>query len=232
MGGARLRAGSTGRAAPRSLTPLPPVIPAQAGTHTHRTTHPPPAPSPIHPSPLPGGRLGGGCEAANHHHRSCRAPIAHAAPSVIPAQAGTHAHRTTHPPPAPSPNSSLPPSRGEVRWGVRSHKPAPPSVPRSDRLAPGIFTPIAHSAPLPGAPALAADISPSPPPTPRPPSSPIHPSPLPGGRLGGGETLQASTTSRATHRHRRSPGFLTTRSNGGAAATTPTPAADPTPASR
>ena len=40
--------------------------------------------------------------------------------------------------PAPFPNSSLPPSRGEVRWGVRSHEPPPPAL----------HAPIAHAAPL------------------------------------------------------------------------------------
>ena len=83
----------------------------------------------------------------------------------------------THPSVRLHPNSSLPPSRGEVRWGVGSHKPAPPAVPRPDRLAPGIFTRIAHSAPLPSTPALAARISPIPSPTPRLPPPPIHPSP-------------------------------------------------------
>ena len=45
----------------------------------------------------------------------------HPAPlSVIPAQAGTYAPPT---PRAPFPNSSLPPSRGEVRWGVERREP-------------------------------------------------------------------------------------------------------------
>ncbi len=39
---------------------------------------------------------------------------------VIPAQAGTHLT------PTPFPNSSLPPSRGEVRWGVRGCDRPPP----------------------------------------------------------------------------------------------------------
>ena len=40
---------------------------------------------------------------------------------VIPAQAGTQALPTPQHPLLP--NSSLPPSRGEVRWGVKSHEP-------------------------------------------------------------------------------------------------------------
>ena len=44
-----------------TVIPAPPiVIPAQAGTHLAPTP-----PSPIHPSPLPGGRLGGGWNAAS-----------------------------------------------------------------------------------------------------------------------------------------------------------------------
>ena len=179
--------------------------------------HPHAPSSPIHPSPLPGGRLGGGWKAASQHHQSRPAPIAHAAlpphqrsPSyphplrtfprppivipaplpVIPAQAGT-----THPTPL-FPNSSLPPSRGEVRWGVECREPAHQSRP----------TPITHATPPPH-PRFSV-IPPSPPyiPTPPnrhscalprhscagrnprsthppPPSSPIHPSPLPGGKV-------------------------------------------------
>ena len=94
------RAAATSRARPDHpspsphVIPAPPssVIPAQAGTHT-RTS-----PSPIHPSPLPGGRLGGGWKAPSRRHQPCapRSPIPlpptrHSCtpPSVIPAQAGT-----------------------------------------------------------------------------------------------------------------------------------------------
>ena len=98
------------------LPPIPHPIPSFL-----RRQEPPiqsPPPSPIHPSPLPGGRLGGGWDTASRRHRSCPAPIIHAtscplplfphplrhpsslrhscaplrhfcAPSVIPAQAGT-----------------------------------------------------------------------------------------------------------------------------------------------
>ncbi len=49
-----------------------------------------------------------------------------APPTVIPAQAGTHA--STHPHiPYPVPNSSLPPTRGEVRWGVGGSERPPAS---------------------------------------------------------------------------------------------------------
>ena len=44
------------------------VIPAQAGTHAPQRTKPLPS-SPIHPSPLLGGRLGGGCGAPSIHQR-------------------------------------------------------------------------------------------------------------------------------------------------------------------
>ena len=122
-------------------------------------------------------------------------------PSVIPAQAGTH----LAPPPLPSPfpNSSLPPSRGEVRWGVRgnarlptalAYTPiAPPVIPAP---LPSFLRPSVIPAPLPSF--LRPSVIPAPlrhscagrnpprPTSPPPPPSPIHPSPLPGGRLGGG----------------------------------------------
>ena len=79
----------------------------------------------------------GGCEATSQHHQSPRTPITHTPPL----------------PPTPLPNSSLPPLRGEVRWGVRSHEPAPPIAPHPDHPHPTTT-----------------------PPTP----SPIHPSPLSG----------------------------------------------------
>ena len=69
-------------------TPLP-VIPAQAGTHTHPTTRSTPTPSPIHPSPLPGGRLGGGWNAASQRanravpDRPHRTSVAPAPPSFL-----------------------------------------------------------------------------------------------------------------------------------------------------
>ena len=123
--------GSHEPAAPIALrprSPVPPPFPSFLRRQEPRarrrypaapTTHPTSSPSsPIHPSPLLGGRLGGGCDATSQPHQS-RCPF-----SVIPAQAGTHA------------------------------------------LAAGI--PRAHHSPN------------------TLPPSPIHPSPLPGGRLGGG----------------------------------------------
>ena len=114
--------------------------------------------SPIHPSPLPGGRLGGGWDAASERPRLRRAPIAHTTPtvpspslpspprplphvfspqplSVIPAQAGTR---------AALPHNSIHHTRAHRRHPADPH-PHPSAM-----------------------------------------SSPIHPSPLPGGRLGGG----------------------------------------------
>ena len=124
-------------------------------------------------------------------------PITPAPPSVIPAQAGT-----TTSTPTPSPNSSLPPSRGEVRWGV-----GVPSVRHRSRA------PIAHAAPTPSFPPPSRHSYPSPfryscaplrhscagrnhPPQ-HPPPPPIYPSPLPGGRLGGGWESRACATGRA-----------------------------------
>ncbi len=181
MGGGTPRADTTNRPTPRSLTPHlrrtraplllpsflrpPSVIPAQAGTHP---PHHPPPPSPIHPSPLPGGRLGGGWNAASRHHQSPHATIAHPAspphprpspPSVIPAPPFRHSCAGRNPPtppsPTPFPNSSLPPPRGEVRWGVERREPTPPIAPRHDRsprisAAPAPLSSFRHScAPLP-----------------------------------------------------------------------------------
>ena len=185
-------------------------------------------PLPIHPSPLLGGRLGGGCGAPSDHQRSFaprRQPpqrasppppflrlstaarisstvipapphsVIPAPPIVIPAQTGT----CPRPPPLHlSPNSSLPPFRGEARWGVRRTE-RPPAIVRAApptaaaRVSPtGIPVPphrrSAHlinrhsCAPFPSflrrqEPARARHHFTPP---------PIHPSPLLGGRLGGG----------------------------------------------
>ena len=84
------------------------------------------------------------------------------------------------------PNSSLPPPRGEVRWGVGGHARAtavfqhpnrPPELASATTRPPRHFcAPPRHSC---------AGRNPGSTHTPRTPS-PIHPSPLPGGRLGGG----------------------------------------------
>ena len=119
----------------------PSTVPAYAGMTewAQAGTHPTPSsPPPIHPSPLLGGRLGGGWEAPSVHQRpSGRPPTPHhhSRPlSVIPAQAGTAPpiHRSclrrndgvgagrnppTPNPPPPFPNSSLPPFRGRLGGG-------------------------------------------------------------------------------------------------------------------
>ena len=87
------------------------------------------------------------------------------------------------PTPAPFPNSSLPPSRGEVRWGVEAREPR--TKPRSQPDPP-------PATPAPPSRHSCAGRN-HPPPLNNPPPSPIHPSPLPGGRLGGGWESRAST---------------------------------------
>ena len=82
------------------------------------------------------------------------------------------------------PNSSLPPSRGEVRWVVGRHECAPPL----GRTTIAYATPIRHSCAGRNPDDLHRQCAlqhPDGPPKPLP-NSPIHPSPLSGGRLGGG----------------------------------------------
>ena len=159
MGGGRPRASTSGRAAARTLRsastppssprPLPsflrPLRHSCAGRNPPHPNTPFPPPSPIHPSPLPGGRLGGGWAAASHHQRPSRRPHPperiHASVipglfSVIPAQAGTH--RTPLPPsPRPLPSSPRPLPVIPAQAGTRATSAvAPPS-------------PI-HPSPLPG----------------------------------------------------------------------------------
>ena len=93
-----------------------------APTHPNAPNQHPPTNSPkkIHPSPLPGGRLGGGWEAASVYRRvSGRHAL-----SVIPAQAGTHP-----PPPFPLP-SFLRPSpvipASPLSSFLRRQEPRPP----------------------------------------------------------------------------------------------------------
>ena len=125
-----------------------------------------------------------------------------------PAPAGTHHHHPT----SPIPNSSLPPSRGEVRWGVECCEPPPrPYTPRSPTRAP-----LRHSCAPTVIPAQAGNPRPSrhsrahhrhscagrnlcrqePTTTIQLPPSPIHPSPLPEGRLGGGWNAASRRTTR------------------------------------
>ena len=112
---------------PPHLRPLS-VIPAQAGTTTTTQQSPP---SPIHPSPLPGGRLGGGWNAASHHHRPCTPrsptplPIRHTrAPSVTPTPLPPHLR--------PSP-SFLRPFPSFLR---RQEPPPPPNHPPPSPIHP------------------------------------------------------------------------------------------------
>ena len=103
---------------PSFLRPLS-VIPAQAGTQALPT--PPRTPSPIHPSPLPGGRLGGGCEATNHPtnratpDRPCSTSVTPTL-SVVPAPLPPSV--ISMPPPShlqPSPRHSCAPSPSFLR---------------------------------------------------------------------------------------------------------------------
>ena len=94
--------------------------------------------------------------------------------------------------PAPFPNSSLPPSRGEARWGVEGCERLPTALLHPDRLclisvAPALSViPALFSSFLPPLRHSCAGRNPPRPNTPFLLPSPIHPSPLPGGRLGGG----------------------------------------------
>ena len=171
----------------------PSVIPAQAGTH-----HPPPTPPPfpIHPSPLPGGRLGGGWNAASAHEviavgsgrplnrrrrlAASNPPLPSFLRSLRHSCAGRNPPPTTHT--TPLPQFIPPPSQGEVRWGVEARERARGRCdgPRSPTQPP----PQARCLQPPAAVIPAQAGTTRPPPTPSP--SPIHPSPLPGGRLGGG----------------------------------------------
>ena len=166
MGGATPRAG-----APIAPAPIAPAAPPLLSLSVIPAPPPQRADAPIHPSPLPGGRLGRGCEATRRRTNRILPPITPAAPHhfCVPSPAGRR------------PNSSLPPLRGEVRWGVRRHAPAHQSHP----------APIDYAAP----PLLSPSIIPAPPP--QRAGAPIHPSPLPGGRLGGGCDATHRRTNRA-----------------------------------
>ena len=84
---------------------------------------PTPTPSPIHPSPLSGGRLGGGWDAPSNHQRSRRASL------VIPAQAGTHPPQHH----APSPIHPSPLSGGRLGGGWNAAHRRRPSTPQSPK---------------------------------------------------------------------------------------------------
>ena len=124
---------------PPTRHPPSPIHPSK-NTHTPHT----PPPPPIHPSPLLGGRLGGGWEATTHHHPPSPTPRAPPPPvpsflrrqepprppprhscaprSVIPAQAGT---RT---PPIPS---SLRPPLPVIPAQAGTRTPHPPLSPHA-----------------------------------------------------------------------------------------------------
>ena len=119
-------------------------------------------------------------------------------------------HPTPPPSPVPFPNSSLPPTRGEVRWRVGSLD-RPPPLSNTSIAPPTPFPSFPHPLVIPAPPpsflrrqesahATALRVprpTPSRTPSRTPAPSPIHPSPLPGGRLGGGWE--------ASNIHRRSP---------------------------
>ena len=124
-----------------------PPPPARHAPITHASPSPS-SPRPLrhscagrnHPPPPSRGEVRWGVRRPEPPPSALQAPITHARPSpvipappsVIPAQAGTTLP-TTH----PLPNSSLPPSRGEVRWGVeRRATTAGPTRPDRPRRSP------------------------------------------------------------------------------------------------
>ncbi len=126
-----------------------------------------------------------------------RAPFRHSCAGRN--RANRHSCAGRNHPPSPFPNSSLPPKRGEVRWGVGgterppSVHPSPPFTRHSRAPPPPLSVIPAQAGTAP--PVIPAQAGTTP--TPLPPS-PIHPSPLLGGRLGGGWE--------APSRHQRSSG--------------------------
>ncbi len=163
---------------PSPVIPAPlSVIPAQAGTQTLHTpalrrgypaaptTHSTPTPSPIQPSPLPGGRLGGGWNATSYHARR-----------TAPRSPMPHLRRTR----------ALPPFLHPLRHSCASLPSFLRPSPSFLRPSPSFLRPppsfLRRQEPRPSTPPRSA--APTTHPTPTPP--PIHPSPLPGGRLGGG----------------------------------------------
>ena len=127
------------------IPPGSPPITLKKRNSEHRrrllaTSHPSPhlaSPhSPIHPSPLLGGRLGGGCELAIVYQRSSRRSRSHPiipAPSVIP---------------APSRHSCAPPVI-PAQAGTRAQPPAPTQPPTPLSVSPLSVSPLSVS-PLSG----------------------------------------------------------------------------------
>ncbi len=108
----------------------------RATTHPHLTS----PLSPIHPSPLPGGRLGGGWDAASERQPPSTTrsplPVVPALPTVIPAQAGTRASPTVIPAPPtviPAPQPSFLRRQEPEQPRTNPNKPeqtrTPPSAP-------------------------------------------------------------------------------------------------------
>ena len=182
---------------PASCRALPPSFPRLSPSF--------PYPSPSFPYPL--------------HHTYALSVTPTPSPSFLrPSPSFLRRQEPTHPHiPYPFPNSSLPPTRGEVRWGVEASErpPAsewPPALFQSALTIPSSLRPLHHTYALSATPAPLSVIPVPPPshpyplhhtcaplrhscagrnpPHPRihtsPTPSPIHPSPLPGGRLGGG----------------------------------------------
>ena len=168
-----------------------PATPAHTDPSFLRRQEPTPilAPSPMHPSPLPGGRLGGGWNAASQRtsRAAPRSPMSRPSPSFLRRQepSPTFAPSPMHP-------SPLPEGRLGGGWNAASQ--------RTSRAAPRSST----SRPCPS---FLRRQEPSPILAP----SPMHPSPLPGGRLGGGWEAAPQHTSRAPLRSPTShpcPSFL------------------------
>ncbi len=115
----------TTRTAPQS--PTPSITPARPSPSFLRRQEPATTiqlpPSPIHPSPLPGGRLGG-VERREPPHHPHRAPIAH--PFHHPRAPLRHPHAPTAIP-APSPVIPAPSPVIPAQAGTTPHPPLPPN---------------------------------------------------------------------------------------------------------
>ncbi len=127
---------STHHAHPHPVIPAPPptVIPAQAGTRATPPSFRPPSRHSCAPPPSFLRRQ------EPPHPRTTHTPIPsfpRPPPSFLRRQEPPHPR--THPPTPPLPNSSLPPFRGEARWGVGGHEPAPQFV--SPPIPPAAPTP-------------------------------------------------------------------------------------------
>ena len=137
---------------PSFLRPLP-VIPAPPPRHSCA-----PSPSFLRPLPVIPAQAG-----TTHPTPNSSRPLPQSTPPFL----LPNSSRPLPPiHPAPFPNSSLPPSRGEVRWGVGGNDLAPPAAPRPDRP---------HPPPLPILTPHLRHLSTSPPPLLRPQPSSLRP---------------------------------------------------------